>query len=261
MYAMRKLAVIAAWCASLFAQAPAPSATELIARALARQKAQSERGTKYTYREEEAKADIDKNGKAGPVETRTYEHIMLAGSDYRKLILIEGKPLDEKTQKKVDADMEKARTERRKHRLLSFHRSVSFGGLNVVERLFDSKVVGEETIAERRTWRMESSPKAGYKPANPQEKADLASNRVTWFDQEDGDIVKETHLFVKAVDGFQPGPVFDIQFMKVGEDWLPDIFEFRIDVKAIPGIKMRADIHERFYDYKRFTVDSTVTTQ
>lgn len=42
---------------------------------------------------------------------------MLEGENYTKLILIDGKPLDAKTQKKVAADLEKTRAECRGNHL------------------------------------------------------------------------------------------------------------------------------------------------
>lgn len=39
---------------------------------------------------------------------------MLEGDTYRKLVLLDGKPLDAKTEKKVQADLAKTREERKK---------------------------------------------------------------------------------------------------------------------------------------------------
>ncbi len=85
----------------------APSPEELIRRANAAGKAQFERGWKYTFREDHTQSQIDKHGQPGAPSTDTYDHIMLEGSEYRKLILRDGKPLDARTQKKVDQDIEK----------------------------------------------------------------------------------------------------------------------------------------------------------
>ena len=67
----------------LAAQPAPPSPAELIARAIAAGNAQDARGWKYTYREDHTQSQLDKNGKPGPPSTRTYEHIMLEGSDYK----------------------------------------------------------------------------------------------------------------------------------------------------------------------------------
>src|SRR6185437_13269696 len=93
---------LAALPCALAAQTVMPSPSELIAKAIAAEKAQQSRGNKYTSREEQTTWQLDKNGKRGKPSTETYDHIMLEGSDYKKLVLVDGKPLAAKKQKQVD---------------------------------------------------------------------------------------------------------------------------------------------------------------
>ncbi len=254
---VRIVAALVAASGCLSAQTtPAPDA--LIARAIVARKAQADRGTKYTFQEEQAQSQIDKNGIAGPPSSRTYEHIMLEGAEYKKLILTDGKPLDVRTQKKVDDDLAKEAKDRTRHRLLSINRRVSLGGLDLYTKLFDNKVTGEETVLGRKAWRMESEPKADAKPANSQEKEAVASRRVTWFDQEEGAPIREINVFIRAANGFQPGSKIDLQYRKVGDDWLPDNFSMWADLKMMAVIHGRVDSHQRYYDYKRFSVNSSI---
>lgn len=71
-----------------------PTPESLITRAIAAAKEQPQRNWQYTYREDHTQSQAGKDGKPGPSVTRIYDHIMLEGSDYRKLVLIDGKPLD-----------------------------------------------------------------------------------------------------------------------------------------------------------------------
>jgi hypothetical protein len=240
------------------AQFPTPES--LITRAVSAAKAQSDRNWQYTFREDHTQSQVDKNGKHGPPETRTYEHIMLEGSEYKKLVLIDGHALDPKTQKKVDSDLEKTRVERRRSLLPSLHRSVSLGSLELLLRLFDNKVTGRETINGRPAWKVESEPKPGVKPATKQEEEMLASHRATWFDEEDGNRIRELIEFHRAANGFQPGTVFDLQFARVGEAWLPGDAIIRASMK-MAIIRGSVESHQRYYDYKRFQADSTFTPQ
>ena len=242
----------------MFAQNAPPSASELLTLAIASHKAQNERGWKYTFREDHEDVQMDKDGKAGATSKKTYEHIMLEGSDYQKLVLVDGKPLDAKAQKKVDEDLEKARNERRKHGLLTLRRSVSLGDLELYERLFDNRVTREETVLGRKTWRMESELKTGYKPANKQEEEALASRRVTWFDEQDGFDIQTRNVFVRASNAWQPGSTIELQYAKVGEEWLPSLAIIHADLKMMAIVHGRVYTTERYYDYKRFVVDSTV---
>jgi hypothetical protein len=251
------LACVLMPCALLAQSAPSPE--ELIRRANAAEKAQDQRGWKYTYREDHIQSQIDKNGKVGPPSTDTYEHIMLEGSEYRKLILKDGKPLNANTQKKVDEELQKARAERRRNGFT--HHEVSLGTLDMLGLIFDNKVTGEETVLGRKAWRMESEPKPGYKPANKAEEEALASRRVNWFDQEDGIPIKSSDFFIRAVNTFQPGTEMDWELTKVGDDWLTSDTTMRADMKIVLGIHGRVESHQRYYGYKRFTVDSTMTPE
>jgi hypothetical protein len=250
------LSLPCALCAQEGIVLPTPEA--LITHAVSAAKAQSDRNWQYTYREDHTQSQVDKNGKPGRPETRTYDHIMLEGSEYRKLILIDGQPPDPKTQKKVDADLEKARADRRRSLRPSLHRSVSLGSLELLLRLFDNKVSGREIINGRAAWKVESEPKPGVKGGNKQEEEMLASSRTSWFDQQDGNRVRELIEFRRAANGFQPGTVFDLQFARVGEAWLPSDAIIRASMK-ITIIRGSAESRQHYYDYKRFQADSTFT--
>ena len=231
----------------LNAQIAPPRAAALIERALAVNKAQDEKGWKYTFREDSDQWQWGRNRERVAEHRKTYEHIMLEGSDYKKLILIDGQSLDAKTQKKVDADLEKARAARRKHSDKSLFEYS--GSLDLLARLFDNSVTGEETVLGRKTWRLESEPKRGYKAANRREEQLLMLRETIWFDQQDGAEIKERDVFLETAKGFPPGTIVEMEFAKIGEAWLLDNLTFHLSFGGI---------HSRLYDYKRFTVDSTL---
>jgi hypothetical protein len=149
---------------ALGAQAVPPTPALLIHRAIGVLKAQEKSGLKYTYREDLVETKV-KNGQALPPVRKTYEHLLLEGEDYRKLVLIDGQPLDARTQKEVDGELRKVQAEREKH-LIELNprarKKSPLGDLGQIEQLFDNKVTGEETVLGRRAWRLESEPKPGY---------------------------------------------------------------------------------------------------
>ncbi|HXE63434.1 MAG TPA: hypothetical protein VN519_07825 [Bryobacteraceae bacterium] len=237
-----------------------PTPESLITRAGAAAQAQSDRNWQYTYREDHTQSQVDKHGKPSRPETRTYEHIMLEGSEYKKLVLIDGLPLDPKTRKKVDADLEKARAERRRSLRPSLRRSVSLGSLELLLRLFDNKVTRREIINGRPAWKVESEPKSGIKAASRQEEEMLATRRTNWFDEQDGYRFHEHIEFERATRGVQPGTVLDLLATRVGEQWLQSDATIRASMKAM-FISGTVESHQHFYDYKRFQADSTFTPQ
>lgn len=108
---------------------------------------------------------------------------------------------------------------------------------------------------------MDSEPKPGYKSANKHEEEVMSSRRVNWFDEEDGIRIKETSIFVRAANSFQPGTTFDLDYIKIGEDWLLASAIMRVDMKMMPGVRGRIESRQRYSDYKRFSVHSTLTPQ
>jgi hypothetical protein len=243
------------------AQDAAPSAETLLRNAIAAERAQTDKGWRFTYREDEDKFPVDKSGKPLTESHSTFDNIMLEGDLYRKLILIDGKAPDEKLQKKIDAEIEKERAARRAHPIGTRRHEVRIGDLDHIMRLCDSKVAGEEQVSGRMAWRIESLPKTGYKPADKDEEKFLSARRVTWIDKEEGVAVKYLEVFIQPAAGFQPGSEIEREFGKHGEAWLPERLVIRYDVKLYAVVHGRGESRYRYYDYKKFEVDSKITIQ
>ena len=234
----------------------APTAGALLERAIALDKAQAVRGTKYTFREDEDSLPEDKNGKPQPASHRTYENIMLEGENYRKLVLIDGKPPDPRTQKKIDAEMEKERAERKAHPEIKKH-EIRIGGLEQLVKMYDAKLAGEETVSGRKAWRIDATPKPDYRPANDEERRLLALRRTVWIDQQEGVAFKFLELFEREAAGFQPGSEMEIELAKHDEDWLTERFVLRYRAK-IMVFHMYGETRIRYYDFKRFQAESRI---
>ena len=243
------------------AGAGAPPPEKLLAAAIEAQRIQDKKGWKYTYREDKDEFHFNKKGERLEPSRKTFDVIMLEGENYRKLILENGNPLSDKLQKQVDRELEQSRAERKKRSIVTFTRSVSLGGLDELSRLFDSKVTGEEVVRGRNSWRVESTPKPDVKPSNKKDEEAMSTLRTTWLDQQEPVILKERHTFLRPANSFQPGSQFEREYVKVGGSWLPDLVIWKGNLKALAIIKARFETHYRYYDYKRFEVESKITTQ
>jgi hypothetical protein len=232
-----------------------PDPPRLIRQAITIRKAQDAKDWKFTWREDEEWRD--EKGRPMKPFLRTYDNIMLEGENYRKLILIDGRPLDPKTARKVEADLEKAREERKKRPM--FHKVVHMGDLDSLERLFDSRVTGEETVGGRKAWRVESDAKPDAQPADPGERELMAAHRITWFDEEEGIDVRRNTTYTHGVHNIKAGTEAEIEWGRIGEAWLPVSQIFRGQVDFLPGVSARPNKKYRYYDYKRFSVDATFT--
>src|ERR1035438_2080363 len=90
---------------------PVPTPEQLIRAAIAARHSQEAKGWKFTYREDQDQFERDKKGVTVPGTRSTFDVSLLEGEPYRKLILLNGQPLDAKMQKRVEQEMEVARAE------------------------------------------------------------------------------------------------------------------------------------------------------
>ncbi len=247
------LVLCAVLCPAL-AQDVAPTAESLLRKAIEFQKSQEANGWKYTFREDEDKLPRDAKGQLGHATHRTYDNIMLEGDNYRKLVLIDGKPPDPKLQKKIDAEMEKERAARKAHPKIGRH-EVRIGGLEQILKMCNSRVTGSETVGGRKAWRIESLPKPDYQPANEEEKRVLALRRIVWVDDSEGALLKTLDVFIQPAVDLLPGTEFETTYTKIGDAWLCDGFVFRY--LAFGGHR-RGESRSRFYDFKKFEVESKI---
>jgi hypothetical protein len=244
--------------------APAePDVVQVIRNGVAAGKAQDDKGWKYTWRQDYEQTDIDKNGKVFGKKLMTFDMIMLEGENYQKLILIDGKPLDDKLQKKVDKELEEERGRRHSQHssLRTLRKSWAMSTLPDLEPLFDNKLAGEDTVGGRPAWRVESTPKASHKPANKTEEQIMGARRTTWFDREEGFEIKHEIEFIRPVEGNQPGTRYVVEWAKIGDAWLPSQEFHKVEFKALGMIHAWGEHRFRFYDYKRFEVESKITVQ
>ena len=230
-----------------------PDPAQLIQKAIAARQAQNAQGSKFTWREEVEVRD-EKSRPMKPFQ-RTYDVIMLEGQNYRKLVLIDGQPLDDAMKKKIEQDMEKERELRRKHAFMN--KAVPYGGLAELGRLFDNKVVGEESVGGRKAWKVESEPKKGVKGAGSQEEEILATRRTTWFDEEQGAEIRRRSVYVRGIHSIKAGSFDEMQWGKVGDAWLLATNHVRSEVSPAPGFRSFGDAFYRYSDYKRFSSDAT----
>jgi hypothetical protein len=238
-----------------------PVAGNLLTKAISLENEHAAKLWKFTFREDEERAPVDKNGNEVALSHRTYDNIMLESELYRKLILIDGKPPGAKLQKQIDSEMEKERILRRAHPVATGKHVVTMGDLAQIARMCDSTVTGQETVSGRLAWRVESLPKQGYKPANTEEEKFLNVRRVTWFDSEDGAAVKFLEVFLRPTAGLLPGSETELVFGKHGDDWLRERWDVRFNLKQYGVLRGRSVVHVRYYDYKRFDVESKIVDQ
>jgi hypothetical protein len=105
---------------------------------------------------------------------------------------------------------------------------------------------------------VESIPRPDYKPADQEAQKFLNARRVTWFDAQDGFAVKFLKVFLRPTAGHHPGSEIERVYGKHGDAWQLDSLDWRFNSRVNGVLRRQRVPHERYYDYKRFDVESTI---
>lgn len=251
---------VAALVAAFFVYEQAPTAADVLARAIEAEKKQGEIERQYAYTETKIETQIDKQGRPTSSETKTYEAVPLEGELYRKLVMIDGKPLSEKLQKKVDEELKKAKEERQKARrssLRTIRRQASLSGL---ERLADLYV--NEVVDDGEFWRVESKARVDAGKVSEAQKQAMCWDYTSWIDKKTGLRRKWRSVVVRPVNGFQPGS--EVEFERgLGTEnvWLLREIRGNFELKVMKVLGGRVKSVQRFEKYQKFEVDSSLKVE
>ena len=180
---------------------PQPDVQQIIHKALALWEAEASRLAPYIYMERDETRELDDNNKVKSVTSKTHEIRMIEGSPYRRLVERDSKPVpqaeeelqaaylkDNIARRANETPGERARRiadyEKRRDRYLATIREIP--------RAFDFTLVGEETIAGRRTWVVDATPRRGYEPKDRFSHMYPRLRSRLWFDTLEYQLVKLT---------------------------------------------------------------------
>lgn len=235
--------------------------------AAAAEKEQAAKRAPYVYRERQLNWHLDAKGrKEEPAVTRVYEHVFLEGAPYKQLIERNGKPLSGAELTKREAARKKEAAVRREDRrlrkpFLPGSRNVRLGQLEELESAYTLKVSGEELVGEHPCVVIEAEPNGVTDTVRRKE---LQSYRQRLWIHRDLKILVKRRAEVIGPDSeilrgstilFRWTPLAGeggTWFAKRGEiDFGATLFR----VKTERGLQ----IHE-YFDYRRFQVESTITS-
>src|SRR4051794_2092999 len=191
MQLMRFFALLAASGVLAFA-AGTPTVDEIMRRSCERESRDLEIRRQYTFRRTD---DVKQNGKDGSSkqrELKTWEILYIDGTEYKRLVEKDGKPLNDKDareeQEKMDREIQKRRNESasdRKRRLdkdrkeLDDERQVRLELPNA----YNFELLGEENVQGRPSWKIRAEPKPGYEPVHKEAKVFPKLHGTLWIDQ------------------------------------------------------------------------------
>jgi len=151
---------------------------EIVRRALKENAHNRELERSYTYVERDEERSLDSAGKVKKRESETWDVIPLVGSQYRRLIQRDDKPLSAKEEKQQEAERQKREAERRKAEELRAKETLEQRQKRLAEKErakkqedeevddvvagFDLRLVGDEQVDGVPVWVIEGTPRGGY---------------------------------------------------------------------------------------------------
>jgi len=228
----------------------------------------------YTYRMT-SEVKQQKGSESKQRDLRTYDVFWLDGTEYKRLLEKDGKPLGEKQaheeQAKLDREIEKQKREsesdRRKRqekerRELEDERQVR----REVTQAYNFSLLGEEVVNGRSCWKIQADPKPGYRPVHKDAKFLPKMHGTVWIDK---DNYEWARVDAESLDTISAG----LGLLRVGkgfrflleqqyvnnEIWAPVNIQIKATAKALFLVGGNFDVTISFKDYKKYSVNSTVT--
>lgn len=226
-------------------------------------------------------AAMEKNWKAAPdysfterdVQTKrggakvvkTYQVLMIEGSEYHKLIALNDQPLS-KTQEQQEQQKLQAEVDRRKHessrerarRVARYQRERRQDHAMIAEmtKAFNFQLIGSETVDGHECWVFDAVPKPGYQPPSRDAKVLTGMRGKLWVDKQhyewakvQGEVVSPVSygIFAKV----SPGTRFELEQAPVSADlWMPKHFSMRVNAKALGFINENSTDDETYKNYQ-----------
>ena len=240
--------------------AAALSADEIVRRSVANTQANWKLAPQYAFTER------DVISKGGRHTTQKFEVVMIDGSPYNKLIGSDGKPLSAADAAAADAKMRQEIERRRREspsarsqRIAKYERErqQDHALLREMEKAFQYRLTGEESVRGRECYVLDAEPRAGYRPTSRETKVLTGMRGRMWVDKQQLQWVKvhaevfrpvSFGLFIAHV---QPGTEFTLEQAPVaGNTWMPVHFVTQVKANVLVFARNSVD-DETYSNYRR----------
>jgi hypothetical protein len=199
--------------------------------------------------------------------TKTYEVMMILGSDYQRLVAVNGKPLTPEEQTREHQKLEQVIVQRqseskeqRAQRVSKYEKDRKRDHL-LMEQLpvaFDFTLLGEQKLGLNDVYVLRATPRPGYRPPNTETKVLTGMRGKLWIDKQTYQWVKVEAEVVHPVSiaGFlaqvQPGTRFELEKMPVDNGiWLPKHFSMKARAKILFFFSHNTQDDETYFDYHK----------
>jgi len=199
--------------------------------------------------------------------SRTYEVMMILGSDYHRLVAVNDKPLapdeeaaEQQRLEQVIAQRQSESPAQRAQRIGTYEKDRKRDHL-LMEQLavaFDFKLLGERKLGPYDVYELQATPRRGYQPPNSEAKVLTGMEGKLWIDKKTYQWVKVEAEVMRPVSiaGFlaqvQPGTRFELEKMPVDDGiWLPKHFSMKAHAKVLFFFNHRTQEDETYFNYHK----------
>ena len=225
----------------------------------------------YVYEASEATSTYDAGGRLNKTESKVTEFLWVGGSRYKRLVEENGKPLvgpaAVKEQRKLDVELAKRQRETpadRAKRLAEEERkrNESRQTRDEVVKAFTFKLLGEDTVAGSKCWKVLAEPRPGYEGTTRISRLFSKMRGTIWVNQQGYEWLRVEAETLDAITfgGFlaklDKGSTFRLEQMRVNDDlWAMRQLSTRVTARAL---LMRFNQGQQidFRNYRKFSAES-----
>jgi hypothetical protein len=261
------------WVASLMVAAAFAEVNvgELVKKSVAATDRDWREAPKYVYTLTEVDEKLDSNGNIKSKTVNTWEVMVLDGSEYKKLIARNGKPLSAKAQAAEEKKFwaEKWRREHqspseREKRIARYEkgRKQDHAMMREMTVAFNYKLIGEEKMNGHDAYVLSATPKPDYVPKSRETKVLKGMKGKLWIDKQTNQWVKVEAEVIHpvsfyAVASVGPGTKFVLEQEPVGDGvWLPKRFAVDVNASVFWFSRNTSEV-DTYSNYRRADVQAT----
>jgi hypothetical protein len=250
----------------------AQDAKEIVRKALVIEIDRQRKLDNYTWEVHEVEKKLDSSNQIKKTTTRAYEHWMLDGSDYRRLVVRDGQTLSggeaQKEQVRMDAEIAKRHAEttaQRANRQARHKRNLdeAIKFREEVLQAFAFRIAGEESLKGMPCWRIQAEPNKSFVPLSREGKLFLGKVHGTiWVTKEGLNWVKiDAETIGKITFGgflasVTPGAHIGIEQFRVNSElWHPERIQIAVNARALLT-RMHEEIELQFRNFRKFQTES-----
>lgn len=229
----------------------------------------------YTYLRRDEERTLDGAGAVKHRESKTWEVIPLQGSQFRRLVERNGKPLSGKEEQQQEAIRRKSAERRaaltpeerqKRQQARARARKQQQEEIDDIVAGFDLTLLGEEPVDGAPAWVIEGRPRKGYRFKSGEMARVLSriQGRI-WVAKNDGQPVRidaettDTISFGAILARIYKGTHIHVEYTHVnGEVWLPRIETFSGAGRIMLVKGLHLEMESAYTNYKKFSADSRI---